>query len=286
MSGSLGKHGKMKSRISDICIVDKIVAHPKKKYMDKNTTEQKQQLPTPEPRPNRDAYKAAFNEDYPDIDFEDKEARYGAMLGDRKRYREYVKAGKSLSDTFSKHRWVAAMLQDLTENPDKDPVTWMAENGIDIQRALEDDEYRKTIAEKIADYQKAQAEGEQAASERDKNLLASLDNLKAVQKEKGLSDDDAQELWRHMIEDVLDPAMRGDISKETWNMVLRAKNYDKDIETAREQAGMQARNEKVANGLRKYANRMPPSLPQGAGQRVEKPKRQDSFWDDDMKNYH
>ena len=31
---------------------------------------------TPAPRPNRDRYAAMFGEDNPDVDFEDKEARY------------------------------------------------------------------------------------------------------------------------------------------------------------------------------------------------------------------
>lgn len=36
-----------------------------------------------EERPNRKRYQQMFNEDYPDVDFEDKEARYGKMAEDR-----------------------------------------------------------------------------------------------------------------------------------------------------------------------------------------------------------
>ena len=47
--------------------------------MDKKEKKDMPQTDT-QPRPNRDAYKKAFSEDYPDMDFEDKEARYGRML--------------------------------------------------------------------------------------------------------------------------------------------------------------------------------------------------------------
>ena len=39
-------------------------------------------------RPNRDKYSSMFVEDNPDIDFEDKEARYGRMAQERDSYRK------------------------------------------------------------------------------------------------------------------------------------------------------------------------------------------------------
>lgn len=235
-----------------------------------------------QPTPNRDAYKASFNEDYPDIDFEDKETRYGKMNEDRARYKEYVKAGRALSDTFTKNRWLAAMLYDLRQNPDKDPITWMADNGIDILEALENDEYRKTIADKVADYQKKQAEGEKAAEEHDANLQASAEALKAIQQERGMTDEETGALWADVWQNIIDPALRGQITGDTWTMLINARNYDNDMATAQEQGAVKGRNEKINNKLRKYDNSTPPTLTQGAGQSAaNKPKRKvSSFWED------
>ena len=75
---------------------------------------EKKELQTPETMPpatpNRDAYKAAFGEDYPDVDFENKEERYGKMVEDRKKLKSYRESGQRLNDTFSKNRWLAAMM--------------------------------------------------------------------------------------------------------------------------------------------------------------------------------
>ena len=67
-------------------------------------------------RPNRSAYQKMFNEDYPDVDFEDKEARYGKMVEDRQNYKKMMDSGRKLSSTLGKHRWMAAMWQDLSED--------------------------------------------------------------------------------------------------------------------------------------------------------------------------
>ena len=66
--------------------------------------EQVQEVPA---RPNRDAYQKMFAEDYPDVNFDDKEARYGKMLEDRKRYKQLSESGRKLSGTLGKHRWMA-----------------------------------------------------------------------------------------------------------------------------------------------------------------------------------
>ena len=85
--------------------------------MDKKEKKDMPQTDT-QPRPNRDAYKKAFSEDYPDMDFEDKETRYGRMLEDRNSLRSYRKSGAALNGLFENQRWLAAMVSDLMDNPD------------------------------------------------------------------------------------------------------------------------------------------------------------------------
>lgn len=230
----------------------------------------------------RKAFSERFKKRHGDIDFEDKEARYGALNDDADRLDDYEKSGRALSDVFDKHRWFAAMLMDLRDNPDSDPVQWMASNGVDIQEAMEDPEYRKKISDLIGEHQRKQMEGEEAERERETNLGKSAQALGSL----GLSDDENSELWNHFMQDVLAPALRGEISAETWKAVRKARDYDKDVAGAREQGGMQARNEKIQNKLKKPEGEvLPPSLPQGGGNGAKiaaqgEKSEAGSFWED------
>ena len=118
---------------------------------------------TEQPRPNRDAYKKAFAEDYPDMDFEDKEARYGKMLDDRNQLRKYRDSGNQLNGILDKNRWLAVVLQELANNPETNPIEVMAQSGIDINEVMKDEETRQKVSDKLAAYQQKQLddEGEQ-----------------------------------------------------------------------------------------------------------------------------
>lgn len=243
--------------------------------------EQQVQEPASEPTPNRDAYKASFGEDYPDVDFEDKETRYGKMVEDRNALRSYRKSGAKLNDTFSKNRWLAAMLQDISENedPDYSPLDWMADHGIDINEAMQDESVRKKVSEKIAKFQQAQLEGEKENEERQANFAKSAEALKTL----NLGEDKEREVWVDFFSNVVDPALRGEVSKETWQMIVNGMNYDNDIAEAKETSAMKARNEKIANKVKKFDEPMPPSLSQGGSgqQATTKPKKRGFF--DDLK---
>lgn len=248
---------------------------------------EKKELQTPETMPpqeeapatpNRDAYKAAFGEDYPDVDFENKEERYGKMVEDRKKLKSYRESGQRLNDTFSKNRWLAAMMQDITENddPDYSPIDWMADHGIDINEAMSDEATRKKVSDKIAEFQKKQAESEAEDEERQKNFAKSAEVLKKL----GLSEEESNQMWLDFFNNIIDPGLRGEVTEETWRMIQKGTNYDNDIEEAKQTSAMKARNEKMANKVKTFDEPMPPSLSQGgAGQQVRKKPKKESFFD-------
>ena len=228
------------------------------------------------PRPNRDAYKQAFSEDYPDMDFEDKEARYGRMLQDRNTLRSYRKSGEVLNKMFNQNRWLAAMLQDISENPDINPIEWLADNGIDIEEVMKDEESRKKISEKIAAHQQKVLEDEQENEQRQKNFEASWKALAKL----GVDEEKAMEMWNTFFTDIVDPALRGEVTADTWRLIQKAANYDSDIAAAKEQAGMQARNEKMENKVKDFSGNLPPSLPQSGAQTTQKPRKRAGFFDE------
>lgn len=242
------------------------------------------QQPTEQPaRPNRDRYSSMFAEDNPDVDFEDKEARYGRMAEERERYRGLRESGKKLSGILNKHRWIGAMLMDDEENP----LVWMAKNGIDIKAALEDPEVMDKVTGAFDEWTKKQAEGEAAERSKDEAIARSIEELDALQAEVGLSDEQKNRMFEYFWDEVWLPAFSGEVSKDTWTAIMHAMNYDQDMANAREEAAMQARNEKFANKVKSFddGNKIPPSFSQGRNQTTTQPKKRAGIFDD-LADYH
>lgn len=239
--------------------------------------------PATEESPNRSRYAAMFAEDNPNIDFEDKEARYGRMAEERESYRNLSKAGKRLSENLNKNRWVAAMIQDMfsDESGELDPITWMYKNGIDVQKAMEDEEYRKGAVEGLNTWLQKQSDGEKDDAQKDENALQAQQNLSDLAEELNLSDEQCNRMWNYLFNDVIAPGMNFEVSKDTWQMILHAMNYDQDIANAREESAMQARNEKHANKVKTFEeSKVPPSFSQGQAQRVApREKKEESLAD-------
>ena len=238
----------------------------------------------PAPRPNRDKYASMWAEDNPDVDFEDTEARYERMGRDREELRNLRDSGKKLSGILDKHRWVGAMLMDDEENP----LVWMAKNGIDVSAALDDPEVMKSVTEGFNNWKQKQADGEAAEAAKDAAIAKSVEALDAVQAEFGLSDEQKNRMFEHFWDEVWLPAWLGEVSKETWTAIMHAMNYDQDMANAREEAAMQARNEKHANKLKTFdESQVPPSFSQGGRQNAAPKKKKSSMSMDfdDMKKW-
>lgn len=233
--------------------------------------------PAVDERPNRTAFSKRFSKRHKDIDFEDKEARYAAMNDDADALGKYEESGQQLSKMLDNNKWLAAMVLDSTRKG-MHPLEWMASQGIDIKAALEDEELGKKVADQIAKFQENVAEQEKHSQELSDNLLKSRQAMDKL----GLSDEEAADLWGK-VWGVIEDAERGEISSDTWKLFSNAYNYDSDIASARDEAAMQARNEKIQNKVRSSATEnIPPSLnSSGAGNKPAKPKKEkkESFFD-------
>lgn len=225
--------------------------------------------PPVDERPNRTAFSKRFSKRHSDIDFEDKEARYAAMNDDADALGKYEESGQQLSKMLDNNKWLAAMVLDSTRKG-MHPLEWMASQGIDIKAALEDEELGKKVADQIAKFQENVAEQEKHGQELSDNLLKSRQAMDKL----GLSDEEAADLWGK-VWGVIEDAERGEISSDTWKLFSNAYNYDSDIASARDEAAMQARNEKIQNKVRSSATEnIPPSLnSSGAGNKPAAPKK-------------
>ena len=220
-------------------------------------------------RPNRTAFSKRFSKRHSDIDFEDKEARYAAMNDDADLLGQYEESGKALSKVFDKHKWIAALAMDMEKNPDDNPFDAMARMGIDVKTLLDDPEGGKKLAEILAKHNEDVAEQNDATEKVTANMRKSLERLMK------LYPDEAQDMWSQIYE-IHDKVESGDISDDIWKMLRNANNYDSDITSAREEAAMQARNEKIQNKVRSSSTEgIPPSLSSsGAGNKPAKKKNE------------
>lgn len=230
-------------------------------------------------RPNRTAFSKRFSNRHSDIDFEDKEARYAAMNDDADLLGRYEQSGKALSKVFDKHKWLAALAMDMEKNSDDNPFDAMARLGIDVKTLIDDPEGGKKLAEILAKHNKDVAEQNEAAEKVNANMRKSLERLME------LYPDDAQDMWSQIYE-IHDKVGSGDISDDIWKMLHNANNYDSDITSARDEAAMQARNEKIQNKVRSSSTEgIPPSLSSsGAGNKPAKKQKRESFFDDIRSN--
>lgn len=225
-------------------------------------------------RPNRDKYASMWAEDNPDVDFEDKEARYERMGQDREELRKLRTSGKQLTGILNKHRWLGAMLQDEETNP----LVWMAKHGIDVRTALEDPDVLQKVTDGFSEWEQKQAAGEAAEAAKDEAIAKSVEQLDAVQQEFGLSDEQKNRMFEYFWDEVWLPAWSGEVTKDTWVAIMHAMNYDNDMANAREEAAMQARNEKHTNKLKTFdEQQVPPSFSQGQGQAVTPKQKKKSM---------
>ena len=237
-----------------------------------------EETPPVEDRPNRKAFSDRFKNRHADIDFEDKEARYAAMNDDADTLERYEESGKALSKVFDKHKWLAALAMYMDKNPDDNPFDAMARLGIDVNTLINDPEGGKKLAEILAKHNEEVAEQNAAAERVTENMRKSIERLVK------LYPDDAHDMWKQIYE-IHDKVESGDIPDDVWKMLHNANYYDSDISSARDEAAMQARNEKIQNKVRSSATEgIPPSLSSsGAGNEPAKKKtkkRASSFFDD------
>lgn len=270
----MGKHGRAKTNIVDICAENLLFMTEEEKKMNEQPVMAENNGNDVPARPNRDKYSAMFAEDNPDIDFEDKEARYGRLTEERENYRNLRKSGAGLSQALDKNRWIAAMFQDLADNPEKNPLVWLTENGIDVKAALDDPDVMSQVDETFKNWQQKQVDGETAQKEQDAAIDESLNALSGVQQEFGLSDEQFNRMWEYFWDDVFAPAFRGEVSKDTWIAIMHSMNYDADMQNAREEAAMQARNEKHANKVKSFDESQVPPTFQGGGRGSVAPKKE------------
>lgn len=171
-------------------------------------------------------------------------------------------------------------------------VRWAAEGGNPIQYlldifgpelkdALESEEGRAKIIDSTNKWLERKAAEEAGESERMANYEASVYELSAFAEEKGLTDEQAVEVFEKVNQIGFD-VIEGKYSRESFEMAYNAMHYAEDVETARKEGEVAGRNTKIEERLSRVDKPldMPPAVGgqgAGVGEQAPKPRKSNMF---------
>lgn len=226
---------------------------------------------------SREKMKDRYSKRYPDRDFnaeneqnaiddlawEDIEGME-SMLG------EYETNSKRLVDLFSENPKAGQMFMHMAGGGN--PIQYFIENfGDEFIDAMNSEEGKQAFLESHDKWLKKMSDSKKLDEERDANYAKSIEALQAFRDEKGLTDEQAIDVFKRLNQ-VGEEMVMGIYTPESFQMAYNAMNYDKDVQSAREEGEVNGRNSRIEERLRKgkRPDNMPPSLAGGAADPVSK----------------
>lgn len=235
-----------------------------------------------EVKSRRDQHLDRLRNKYPDKKFEDDEEIYGQISDDYDQYEQELEGlrgrEKSLSDMFAADPRSAQFLTDMHNG--NDPVLGLVRNfGVEIKDVLDDPEMQDKIADANKEYVERIANSKKLDDEYEKNMDATLETLRQFQTERGMSDEQIDQVVDFLLGIVRDGVM-GKFSPDTLDLACKALNYDADVAAAGEEGEVAGRNAKITENLRK-SNKGDGTAPLGGknGQGTSAPRKSQSMFD-------
>lgn len=148
--------------------------------------------------------------------------------------------------------------------------------GPDLLDALQSEEGRAKIVESNNKWLEKKSAEESTMQTRMDNYAKSIDDLVAFASEKGLSDEQAMQVFEKVNQIGFD-AIEGLYSRESYEMAYNAMNYANDVSKARMEGERDGRNARIEEKLKKVAKPadMPPTVGgQGAAVAETKPRKE------------
>lgn len=202
----------------------------------------------------RDAFSERLKQKYPDREYADDEALFGQISDDYDDYdnqiSDYKDRESRLVDMFNKDPRSAQYMADMASG--KDPWIGVIEQlGIDgVTDLLNDPEKQEEYAEANKKRAERLAKEKELEEEYKQNFGDSMDVLEKVKEERGLSDETVDAAF-DLVMRIVDDAVLGKFTEETFDMALKAINHGADIENARTEGLVAGRNAKIDEKLRK-----------------------------------
>lgn len=201
----------------------------------------------------RDAYLTRLKKKYPDKKFEQDDEIFDQAGADYDEYEgtieKYKGREKELSDMFAQDPRSARFLTDMARG--QDPVVGLVRNfGVEIKDVLDDPDKQEEIAEANREYVERVARNKSLEEEYNRNLDQTLETLRGFQQQKGMSDEEIDDVVELLLGIVRDGVM-GKFSPQALEMACKAINHDADVQAAGEEGEIAGRNAKIEERLRR-----------------------------------
>lgn len=197
----------------------------------------------------------------PDRDLNDEETLYGALDDEynesEQRYNDLYEKDQKLAGLFTSNPRFAGLFIDVYNG--KDLLSAFIEQfGREALEACEDPGRMKEILEADRTYRERENKSREIADEQKKNLENSAPVLEAFQQEKGISDEEMNQLVNAVCDDA-SAIFMGIFSREVLEGKWKAEHYDSGIAEAEHVGEIRGRNEKI-DTLR-LKSRLPQGVP-------------------------
>lgn len=202
----------------------------------------------------RDTAMERMKAKHPDRSFDDDEAFFGQINDDYDDYDERLadsqKREEAFSNMFTSNPKSARLMMEWKNG--NDPVASLIRiyGKDDILAAIEDPERLEAIEQANKEFADKVAKNDEYEAQYEKNLPASLQAIESWAAEKSVSDDDIDDAVTALSK-LCGDLILGKIAPESIEMMLKAKNYDADIEQAQMEGEVAGRNAKIEEKLRK-----------------------------------
>ena len=214
---------------------------------------------------------------YPDKDFSDDEAIFGAISDDYDNYDKdiagYQEREKAFSDMFTRDPRSASFLQNWRNGGDP-AVELVRLFGTDIKDAIDDPDRQEEMAAANKEFVERVAKEKELEAVYEQNVAESLQTMAQVQEANGLTDEQLDDAMAFIMGIVRDAVM-GKFTAETIDMAMKAINHDKDVATAEMEGEVRGKNTKAEEKLRKgkSGDGMPTLGGKNGGGGRQKPQR-------------
>ena len=190
---------------------------------------------------------------YPDKKFEDDEEIFGQISDDYDQYEAensaYKEHERAFSDMFHSNPRSARLMMDWKDG--KDPVSSLIRiyGKEEIMAAIDDPSRLEAIEEANKEFAERVAKDKEYEAEFDRNFPESARAIDEWASAQGISDETVDQLAEKLAE-ISSNFMVGKFTPETFEMLMKATNYDSDVENARGEGEVAGRNAKITENLR------------------------------------
>lgn len=202
----------------------------------------------------RDTTMERMRAKYPDRTYDDDEALFGQINDDYDEYDKKIAESqsreKAFSDMFHSNPKSARLMMEWKDG--KDPVTSLIRiyGKEEILAAIEDPARLEAIEEANKEFAERVAKNDEYDAQYEKNFPESVQAIEAWMAESGVTEEAVDEAVVTLSQ-ICGDFIVGKFSPETIGMILKAKNYDADVEQAQLEGEVAGRNAKIEEKLRK-----------------------------------